>query len=62
MIRWFHFAAPQNFFALSAKLWPACMILATLLAVAGLWIGLGVAPVDAQQGEGYRIIFVHVPA
>jgi len=62
MIRWFHFAAPQNFFALSAKLWPACMILATLLAMAGLWIGLGVAPVDAQQGEGYRIIFVHVPA
>jgi heme exporter protein C len=38
------------------------MLLAAVLALAGLWIGLGVAPVDAQQGEGYRIIFVHVPA
>jgi len=28
----------------------------------GLWIGFFVAPTDAQQGEGYRIIFVHVPA
>lgn len=62
MIRWFYYAAPQNFFALSAKLWPAFMLLASVLCAAGLWIGLGVAPVDAQQGEGYRIIFVHVPA
>ena len=28
---------------------------------AGLWIGLFVAPTDFQQGEGYRIIFIHVP-
>ncbi len=27
----------------------------------GLWISFFVAPVDAQQGQGYRIIFVHVP-
>jgi heme exporter protein C len=27
-----------------------------------LWISFFVAPTDAQQGEGYRIIFVHVPA
>jgi heme exporter protein C len=26
-----------------------------------LLIGFAVAPADAQQGEGYRIIFVHVP-
>jgi heme exporter protein C len=25
-------------------------------------IGFLVAPTDAQQGEGYRIIFLHVPA
>ena len=30
--------------------------------VLGLWIGFFVAPIDAQQGQGYRIIFVHVPA
>jgi heme exporter protein C len=29
--------------------------------VVGLWISFFVAPTDAQQGQGYRIIFVHVP-
>jgi heme exporter protein C len=29
--------------------------------VVGLWISFFVAPIDAQQGQGYRIIFVHVP-
>jgi heme exporter protein C len=28
----------------------------------GLYIGLLVAPTDFQQGDSYRIIFVHVPA
>jgi heme exporter protein C len=32
------------------------------LGLAGLFIGFFVAPTDAVQGEGYRIIFVHVPA
>jgi heme exporter protein C len=30
--------------------------------VAGLWIGLVAAPTDAQQGDAYRIIFIHVAA
>jgi heme exporter protein C len=33
-----------------------------LLAAAGLYVGFFVAPTDAQQGEAYRIIFLHVPA
>jgi len=33
-----------------------------LLCAVGLWISFFVAPTDAQQGEGYRIIFIHVPA
>ena len=40
---------------------PWCFVLASLLAVWGLYIGLWLAPTDAQQGEAYRIIFVHVP-
>ncbi len=28
----------------------------------GLYLGLVVAPTDAQQGDAYRIIFIHVPA
>lgn len=37
-------------------------VLAALLAAAGLWVGFGLAPTDHQQGEVYRIIFLHVPA
>ncbi|MGH8254500.1 MAG: heme ABC transporter permease CcmC [Steroidobacteraceae bacterium] len=36
--------------------------LAAIAGVAGLIGALGLAPPDYQQGEGYRIIFVHVPA
>ena len=42
-------------------MWPWFATLATLLTAVGLWISFFVAPTDAQQGEGYRIIFVHVP-
>ncbi len=62
VIHWFKFASPQNFYELAGKLWPWFAALATILMLAGLWIGFFVAPVDAQQGQGYRIIFVHVPA
>jgi len=33
-----------------------------LLFVYGLYSGLILAPIDYEQGEAYRIIFVHVPA
>ena len=61
-IRWFYYAAPQNFYALAGRLWPWLAALATALGLAGLWVGFALAPEDAQQGEGDRIIFVHVPA
>jgi heme exporter protein C len=44
------------------RLWPWLAVLALALAVAGLWVGFFVAPTDHQQGEVYRIIFLHVPA
>src|SRR5262245_50119220 len=36
--------------------------LAVVLVVLGLYLALIVAPSDYQQGEAYRIMFVHVPA
>jgi len=36
--------------------------LAAVLTAIGLYIGFFMAPTDAQQGESYRIIFIHVPA
>jgi heme exporter protein C len=61
-INWFHYAAPQTFYGLAGKAWPWFAVLATVLMLAGMWLGFAVAPTDFQQGEGYRIIFVHVPA
>ena len=62
VIHWFKFSSPQNFYALAGRLQPWFAALAALLMAVGLWISFFVAPTDAQQGEGYRIIFVHVPA
>lgn len=61
-IHWFTYSSPQNFYFLAGRLWPWFAALATVLMAVGLWISFFVAPVDAQQGQGYRIIFVHVPA
>jgi len=61
-IQWVHWAAPQTFDPLAGKLWRPFAALAAVLALAGLYLGFFVAPTDFQQGEGYRIIFVHVPA
>ena len=61
-INWFYFAAPQAFYGLAGKLLPWLAVMAALLCAAGLWLGFAVAPTDFQQGEGYRIIFLHVPA
>jgi heme exporter protein C len=61
-LRFFTFAAPSRFYALTVWLVPACAVAAGLLASAGLYTGFFVAPPDATQGDAYRIIFVHVPA
>ena len=61
-VNWFKYAAPQSFFALAGRLIPWFGAAAALLAAWGLSLGLLVAPTDAQQGEVYRVIFVHVPA
>lgn len=59
----FHrFAAPPEFYRLAGQLIPWFSGLAALLAALGLYLGFFVAPTDAQQGEVYRIIFIHVPA
>jgi heme exporter protein C len=59
---WTRFAAPQRFHALAGRLVPWFAAAAVLLTVVGLTIGFFVAPTDFQQGEVYRIIFIHVPA
>jgi heme exporter protein C len=61
-INWFHFASPARFYSLAGRIGLISGLLALILATAGLWVGFFVAPTDYQQGEVYRIIFIHVPA
>ena len=61
-LRWSTFAAPSRFFWLADVLNPWLWGVAIVLAAVGLYVGFFVAPVDATQGNSYRIIFIHVPA
>ncbi|HBT32828.1 MAG TPA: heme ABC transporter permease [Pusillimonas sp.] len=49
------------FYPLAGKLIPWFAAAAAILAIIGMYVGFFMAPTDAQQGEGYRIIFLHVP-
>jgi heme exporter protein C len=59
---WFQFASPARFYPLAGRMIPWFGWAAAALALAGLYVGFFVAPTDWQQGESYRIIFIHVPA
>ena len=60
-IIWLYFSSPKNFYPLAGKLVPWFTGLAVILTLVGLYIGFFVAPTDYQQGESYRILFIHVP-
>ncbi len=61
-INWFKYSSPASFYPLAGKLTPWFFVAAALLGIWGAYISFFVAPTDAQQGEAYRIIFIHVPA
>jgi heme exporter protein C len=61
-VRWFGYASPQRGYVIAGKLIPWCVSAALVLSALGLHIGFFIAPTDAQQGDAYRIIFLHVPA
>lgn len=55
-------ASPKHFYRISGLLIPWLAAITAILLVVGLYLGLFVAPPDYQQGQSYRIIFVHVPS
>ncbi|MDT4956065.1 MAG: heme exporter protein [Acidobacteriota bacterium] len=61
-INWYKYTSPASFYPLAGKMIPFFAIISALLLVAGLYIGFFVAPTDFQQGDAYRIIYIHVPA
>ncbi len=54
--------SPPHFYAFAERWIPRLGPLAIILFIWGLVHGLWIAPVDYQQGDVYRIMFVHVPA
>jgi heme exporter protein C len=59
---WFHrLGSPPYIYGLAKRLTPWFAWPAALLIVAGLYDGLVLAPPDYQQGDGFRILYVHVP-
>ncbi len=61
-INWLKYSSPQTFFPLAGKMTPWFAGAALIFCVLGFYIGLLVAPTDQQQGDAYRIIFIHVGA
>ncbi|MCG8325430.1 MAG: heme ABC transporter permease [Thiotrichales bacterium] len=60
---WFHrTASPAYFYTLAGLLLPWCAVATVLLLLSGLAGGLVFAPADYQQGDGFRIIYVHAPS
>jgi heme exporter protein C len=63
MWTWFYkLASPPHVYGVAAALTPWLLIFAALALGYGLIDGLVFAPPDYQQGEAYRIIYVHVPS
>ncbi len=61
--QWWHkLGSPRWFYEISRPWQRAFAAAATLLLVTGTVWGLAFAPADYQQGNSFRIIYVHVPA
>ncbi|MGY2257958.1 heme ABC transporter permease [Pseudomonas sp. SDO55104_S430] len=60
---WFHrLGSPKWFYEISGRFLPWLSGLAALLVISGVIWGLAFAPPDYQQGNSFRIMYIHVPA
>ena len=63
MMLFFHkLASPKYFYNFAGRLIPWLAWACLLFFITGLYYGLVKAPPDYQQGDSYRIMFIHVPA
>ena len=61
-INWYKYTSPASFYPLAGRMIPWFAAISAALLLTGLYIGFFVAPTDFQQGDAYRIIYIHVPA
>lgn len=60
---WFHkLGSPKWFFFWAEKWGKWIFSLGVIVLLAGIVWGLGFAPADYQQGNSFRIIYIHVPS
>jgi len=63
MWTWFHrLASPPSFYRFADLCAPWFLVVSLALIVVGVYGGLVLAPPDYQQGDAFRIIYIHVPA
>lgn len=63
LLLWFHqTGSPPNFDRFAARWTPWAFLLAFLALAPGLYGALYSVPADYQQGENFRILYIHVPS
>lgn len=63
MWNFFHkLGSPKHFYRIAGYWIPWLAVACLLLLLIGLYQGMVLAPTDYQQGDSYRIMFVHVPS
>ena len=55
-------ASPPHFYQIAPRMVPWFVVPGLLLIAYGSYAGLFLAPPDYQQGDAFRIIYVHVPS
>ena len=62
-LTWFHMlASPPHAYRICGRMLPWLGWLSAAAIATGLYGGLVLAPPDYQQGDGFRIVYVHAPA
>ena len=63
LLRWFHRLGSPPYFDRFAARWATPLHALGALAMAyGIWAGLFAVPADYQQGDSFRILYIHVPS
>ena len=58
----YSFASPKLFYQRTERWIPGLLRVALVMLLVGTVWGIGFVPADQQQGDAFRIIYVHVPA
>src|SRR5690606_9464271 len=63
VVRWFHqLGSPPYFDRFAARWAPWAFVSGLAMMAVGAYLGLFVVPADYQQGDSFRILYIHVPA